>query len=418
MTSTINSSQNTQIKFIESPKFVTGEYISLGIEYNAQTTTNKIKMVSTTTSGDFNIANERMFNPGESVFLKFNKATDYNEDIIGYRLFVKRLDTKPAIAFDANYSTGNFEMLKTYSLEELDIDNNEVNMLYPVNSYTMNKFLIFAIAAVDSKGNLSEYKYSETYLIGCRIQNATIDFDAKVDNTDNKLKFTYIISDLGGSRFVNSQIYTYSQYPNFERTISLNGESYNKKARISLEYCLDGNFNNTSSNNYGITSIDYDSNTDFESIGSNNGQPITIATDVLNENFLNKKLYSRLVLIMSTGLGTNELEDFNGLSVNITYSSVYTYYADAPTVSHRANHVGINTNNFSEDEDEIFIVSDFGMRDKIKFIGTNDAGEAMNIIINVKNGTLIGYDTNNNQTILIDLKNKTIDGAIISGGSW
>jgi hypothetical protein len=161
-------------------------------------------MVSTTTSGDFNIANERMFNPGESVFLKFNKATDYNEDIIGYRLFVKRLDTKPAIAFDANYSTGNFEMLKTYSLEELDIDNNEVNMLYPVNSYTMNKFLIFAIAAVDSKGNLSEYKYSETYLIGCRIQNATIDFDAKVDNTDNKLKFTYIISDLGGSRFVNS----------------------------------------------------------------------------------------------------------------------------------------------------------------------------------------------------------------------
>lgn len=418
MTSTINSSQNTQIKFIESPKFVTGEYISLGIEYNAQTTTNKIKMVSTTTSGDFNIANERMFNPGESVFLKFNKATDYNEDIIGYRLFVKRLDTKPAIAFDANYSTGNFEMLKTYSLEELDIDNNEVNMLYPVNSYTMNKFLIFAIAAVDSKGNLSEYKYSETYLIGCRIQNATIDFDAKVDNTDNKLKFTYIISDLGGSRFVNSQIYTYSQYPNFERTISLNGESYNKKARISLEYCLDGNFNNTSSNNYGITSIDYDSNTDFESIGSNNGQPITIATDVLNENFLNKKLYSRLVLIMSTGLGTNELEDFNGLSVNITYSSIYTYYADAPTVSHRANHVGINTNNFSKDEDEIFIVSDFGMRDKIKFIGTNEAGEAMNIVINVKNGTLIGYDTNNNQTILIDLKNRTIDGAIISGGNW
>ena len=42
----------------------------------------------------------------------------------------------------------------------------------------------------------------------------------------------------------------------------------------------------------------------------------------------------------------------------------------------------------------------------------------MNIIINVKNGTLIGYDTNNNQTILIDLKNKTIDGATISGGSW
>lgn len=418
MTSTVNSSQNTQIKFIESPNFATGEYISLGVEYNAQVATNKIKMASTTTSGDFNIANERMFNPGESVFLKFNKATDYNEDIIGYRLFVKRLDTKPAIAFNANYSTGNFEMLKTYSLEELNIDNNEVNMLYPVNSYTMNKFLIFAIAAVDSKGNLSEYKYSETYLIGCRIQNATIDFDAKVDNTDNKLKFTYIISDLGGSRFVNNQIYTYSQYPNFERTISLNGETYSKKARISLEYCLDGNFNNTSSNNYGITSIDYDGNTDFESIGSNNGQPITIATDVLNENFLNKKLYSRLVLIMSTGLGTNELEDFNGLSVNITYSSVYTYYADAPTVSHRANHIGINTNNFSEDEDEIFIVSDFGMRDKIKFIGTNEAGEAMNIVINVKNGTLIGYDTNNNQTILIDLKNKTIDGATISGGSW
>ena len=417
MTSTINSSNNTQIKFIEAPQFVEGERISLGIRYTNNN--NDVKMASTTTVGDANIANERMFNPGEAVYFKFNKATDYNDDITGYRIFVSRLDNKPSITYDANYPTGNFELLKTYSLEEVTIDNNEVSMFYPLSSYTQNKFLIFAVAAVDSKNNLSAYKYSETYLIGCRIQDATINLiNTDLDDTDNKLKFTYTIPDLGGSRFINSSVYTYTQYPNFERTISINNQTYTKKARISLEYCLDGNFGNTDSSNYGITSIDYDSTTNFENIGTNNGSPITISTDILPSQFLNTKLYARLTFITSTGLGTSTISGFENVATNITYSSVITYYADAPTVSHRAQHVGINTNTFDAAEDEIFVVSDFAMRDKIKFSGTNDQGEAFNIIINVKNGTLIGYDTNGNQTIEINLKNKTIDGAIISGGSW
>ena len=417
MTSTINSSNNTQIKFIEAPQFVEGERISLGIRYTNNN--SDVKMASTTTTGDANIANERMFNPGEAVYFKFNKATDYNDDITGYRIFVSRLDNKPSITYDANYPTGNFELLKTYSLDEVTIDNNEVSMFYPLSSYTQNKFLIFAVAAVDSKNNLSAYKYSETYLIGCRIQNATINLiSTDLDDTDNKLKFTYTIPDLGGSRFVNSSVYTYTQYPNFERTISVNNQTYTKKARISLEYCLDGNFGNTDSSNYGITSIDYGSTTSFESIGTNDGSPITISTDTLPSQFLNTKLYARLTFITSTGLGTSTISGFENVATNITYSSVITYYADAPTVSHRAQHVGINTNTFDAAEDEIFVVSDFAMRDKIKFSGTNDQGEAFNIIINVKNGTLIGYDTNGNQTIEIDLKNKTIDGAIISGGSW
>ena len=417
MTSTINSSSNTQIKFIEAPQFVEGERISLGIRYTNNN--SDVKMASTATTGDANIANERMFNPGEAVYFKFNKATDYNDDITGYRIFVSRLDNKPSITYDANYPTGNFELLKTYSLEEVTIDNNEVSMFYPLTSYTQNKFLIFAVAAVDSKNNLSAYKYSETYLIGCRIQNATINLiSTDLDDTDNKLKFTYTIPDLGGSRFVNSSVYTYTQYPNFERTISVNNQTYTKKARISLEYCLDGNFGNTDSSNYGITSIDYGSTTSFESIGTNDGSPITISTDILPSQFLNTKLYARLTFITSTGLGTSTINGFENVATNITYSSVITYYADAPTVSHRAQHVGINTNTFDAAEDEIFVVSDFAMRDKIKFSGTNDQGEAFNIIINVKNGTLIGYDTNGNQTIEIDLKNKTIDGAIISGGSW
>lgn len=417
MTSTINSSNNTQIKFVEAPQFVEGERISLGIRYTNNN--SDVKMASTTTTGDTNIANERMFNPGEAVYFKFNKATDYNDDITGYRIYVSRLDNKPSITYDANYPTGNFELLKTYSLEEVTIDNNEVSMFYPLTSYTQNKFLIFAVAAIDSKNNLSAYKYSETYLIGCRIQNATINLiNTDLDDTDNKLKFTYTIPDLGGSRFVNSSVYTYTQYPNFERTISINNQTYTKKARISLEYCLDGNFGNTDSSNYGITSIDYGSTTSFESIGTNSGSPITISTDTLPSQFLNTKLYARLTFITSTGLGTSTISGFENVATNITYSLVITYYADAPTVSHRAQHVGINTNTFDAAEDEIFVVSDFAMRDKIKFSGTNDQGEAFNIIINVKNGTLIGYDTNGNQTIQIDLKNKTIDGATISGGSW
>lgn len=417
MTSTINSSNNTQIKFIEAPNFIPEERIRLGIKYSKDNT--DIKIIKTDTQGDFNIANERMFNPGESIYFNFNKATDYNDDIIGYKLFVNRLDTKPSIQYDQNYLVGNFVELKTYNLDEIEIDNNEISIYYPITQYTQNKFLIFAVAAIDSKNNLSNYKYSETYLVGCRVQNATINLiKADLDNNDNKLKFTYIIPDLGGSLFINSQIYTYSQYPNFERNIQVNGNNYIKKARISLEYCLDGNFNNTDSNNYGITSIDYNEDINFELIGSNDGQPITIATEQLTDTFLNKKLYARLKLITSVGFGTSNISGFENLSINITNSSIITYYADAPTVSHRAQHVGINTNNFDPAEDEIFVVSDFGKRDKIKFSGTNDFGEAFNIVINVKNGTLIGYDTSGEQTILIDLKNKIIDGAKISGGSW
>ena len=147
---------------------------------------------------------------------------------------------------------------------------------------------------------------------------------------------------------------------------------FSRKARISLEYCLDGNFGNTDSSNYGITSIDYGSTTSFESIGTNNGSPITISTDILPSQFLNTKLYARLTFITSTGLGTSTINGFENVATNTTYSSVITYYADAPTVSHRAQHVGINTNTFDAAEDEIFVVSDFAMRDKIKFSGTND----------------------------------------------
>lgn len=420
MTSTINSSNNTQIKFIEAPSFNIGEYINLGVQYgeNSSLDKNRVQMASTSTNGDLNIANERMFNPGEAVFLNFNKANDYNEDIIGYRLFVKRLDTKPAIAFDANYSTGNFEILKTYSLEELNIDNNEINMIYPINSYNINKFLIFAVAAIDGKGNLSAYKYSETYLVGCRVQTATINYTSQLDNSTKKLNFSYLISDLGGSKFINDTVYTYEQYPNFERAISLSDQNYIKKARISLEYCLDGNFNNTSSENYGVTTIDYDSNTDFKSIASNNGQYVTISTDTLNEIFLNKKLYSRITLIFSTGLGNSNISGFENLSVIITHSPIRTYYVNMPTISHRANHIGINTNIFSEANDEILVLSDFSERGKIRITGTNESGEEMNIIINMKDGIIIGYDTSGAETITIDLKNKIIDGATISGGSW
>lgn len=419
LSSSTNVTTNTQLKFIEAPYFNAGEYITLGIQYGDNTilNINNINLPNISTTDEESIANERMINPGEAIYFNFNKANDYNNDIVEYQLYVNRLDTKPSVSFDSNYTNGNFEFLNSYSIEELNIENNLISFIYPINIYSINKFLIFSIVAIDSKGNTSERKYSQTYLIGCRVQSASISIrNLEIDNS-NKLQCSYIISDLGGSSFVDKQ-YTYTQYPNFEREISLNSINYSKKARILLEYCIDGNFSNQTTDNYGSNYIEYGINNNFENDIYNNGEISTISSNILNNNFLNKRLYARITLIMSIGPGQSEILNFENVNINISYSAPSTYYFNMPTLSHRSHHIGINTNLFSDEEDEILVISDFQNRNKIKITGITIDGDVINLVLNIKNGTITGYDNNNINTITINFKDKIIDGATISGGNW
>lgn len=404
-------SSTTVIDFIEAPFFENFDTIQMGIQYyfsNLSPNLSSILYPSVDLSQDATtINNSRMFNPGEAIVFKIPKPKDYNEDISFYKIFVAREDTKPlSISKNLDYEQYNYVYLTDFNVSNTNQeDENTLIYQYPISSYLQNKFLIFYITAIDSKGNISNKLFSNTYLVGCRKQNPSLSLNAAEVTQDNKISINYTLSDIGGSQFVKS-IYQYkaslpeNSYPNFERNISIkvNDESisYIPKALIEIQYCLDGNFENKTSENYASQLIQLDQ--DYSSLGGS-----LLSGDIFD--FGNKKLYIRIKLILTTGFGENNEnlgEDFKYYNIVSTTTGIVTYYYDMPTVSHRAHHVGINTNVFNkEEEDEILVISDFLDRKKIVLIGTDTStGEAKEYRIE------------------INLKQGSINGAKIDGGSW
>ena len=173
---------------------------------------------------------------------------------------------------------------------------------------------------------------------------------------------------------------------------------YTPKAFIHIQYCLDGNFDNQISTNYAYQIIPL--NTDYLSLGG------TVQSEDIGA-FGGKRLYIRIRIVLLTGFGqSNEnyenIGDYTKYNIVSTTTEIITYYADMPTVSHRAHHVGINTNNFDDlNENEILVISDFMKREKIVLVGTD-----------ISTGKPQEY------RITIYLKQGKIDGAYISGGNW
>lgn len=226
---------------------------------------------------------------------------------------------------------------------------------------------------------------------------------------DNKIEVDYTVRDLGGSLFKN-ELYKYksnleeNSYPNFERDISIrktnNGEiiTYEPRAFLHIQYCLDGNFENTSISNYNSQVIPLD--VEYTSLGGK-----ILSNDI--GTFAGKKLYIRLKLVLLTGFGKSDenypgIGDYRGYNIASSDGEDSVIFSSAPTVSHRSHHIGINTNSFDDDnQDEVLVISDFTDRRFIVLTGTDtSSGEAKKY------------------QIRIDLKQGKIDGAYISGGSW
>lgn len=406
----------TSIAFIQPPVFTSSENIEMGIQYylpnlNSSDYNLSIKYPSTeSTLLPKERNNDRMFNPGEAVVFRFSFPYDYNNDVTSYQIYVSRMDDRPeSVSKNEAYEGYSYVFLTEFLPNAAKTEGSKLVYQYPIVSYLQNKFLTFYIVAKDSKGNLSNKIYSNTYLVGCRQQNPTITLKSAAGDNTNKITINYEVNDLGGSQFANST-YKYkadsddNSYPNFEREISIKLSSsdaeeiaYLPKSFIHIQYCLDGNFSNTSSENYSYQIISLPG--EYSNLGG------TILSDDIG-TFGGKKLYIRLRFVLLTGFGTSNenyegIGDFTKNNVVSSITEIITYYPDMPTVSHRSHHVGINTNVFSEEDDEVLVISDFMDRSKVIFIGTDTStGEAKEF------------------KIVINLKNGTIDGAKISGGSW
>lgn len=410
----------TNINFIEAPTFPTSQTITMGIQYylpnkDTDSFASSIKYPGTkSTITAKQINNDRMYNPGEGVVFKFNKPHDYNEDVVAYRIYVATTDIRPlSISKDNSYEEYEYSILEDRILpSNMKKGETENELIYqrPIDSRTINKFVIFYIVAIDSHNNISNKIYSNTYLVGCRKQTPTVTLDSATVNDQNKISISYTIQDLGGSQFENS-LYKYkadtddNSYPNFERDISIKLNSsdsaktiYTPKAFIHIQYCLDGNFDNQISTNYAYQIIPL--NTDYSSLGG------TVQSEDIGA-FGGKRLYIRIRIVLLTGFGqSNEnyknIGDYTKYNIVSTTTGIITYYADMPTVSHRAHHVGINTNDFDNlNENEVLVISDFMKREKIVLVGTD-----------ISTGKPQEY------RITIYLKQGKIDGAYISGGNW
>ena len=104
------------------------------------------------------------------------------------------------------------------------------------------------------------------------------------------------------------------------------------------------------------------------------------------------KIFARFTAEVTYGLNS---KNSNGLATIFSIPVILTYFDTVPTVSHRVNHLGVNTKVF--EEDEVLVIENFSQRKKIVLKGTQE--------------TL-------SKTIVIDLVNGTIMGAIIDGGGW
>lgn len=377
------------VNFIESPVFAAGN-IGLAVQYCPD---GPIKTVTISSTN-----NDRMVQAGEVVQFSFTLPTDWNQDIVGYDLLIRRLDIKPS-RLGTSYDTYTYEPLQYFNTnEKIQVGTTDVYYFQrTVSPRPINKFSVFALRAVDSKGNYSNLLYSQTYIVECRSIAPTFSVkNLNVTSDTNLLSFSLDIQDLGGSKFEGSgaNVYGYfgmpnsgadpedidNNYPNFERTIT----GYTSKADIAIEICKDGNFNNIDPTNYLKTTLTH-SGTYSTLYGASKSYSLS------GTIFEGQKIYAKVSLILNIGLSTPST-----MKTATTIATTVTFYVAAPTVSHRFNHVGINTNSFLDED--IFIVADHTTRRFIRFIGS---------------------DTEANQfEIRIDLKTGTIDGAKINGGVW
>lgn len=371
--------KNITIDYVESPYF--SKTNGIKIKHDFYTGTTNIT-TSTGTEVTSTLAQDhatRLFNPGEGIILMLPKASDYNDDISKYQIYISRndLSTDPVKA-PANNGSITYEEAPWLTLTPSQLtvsDDDYYYYRYKASQYNQNQYYYFKLIVEDSKGNVTEARYSNTYIIGCRVTKPSFTTGAvKSERSEDKstitLKYNLAITDLGGSAPASgwNKGY-YASYPNID------------KVTLKVEICDDASFTGTN-----IKSSTYSSTANL--------QDFTHSSMSFSGISSWSKVYMRFTII------TNYSEVSSGTPASmISDPFIDSYVGNIPTVSHRSHWVGINTN--SPKSGEVFVVESY-------------SGNSQVVLRYAPTG----------ETIIIDLANKTInglnalDGVTINGGTW
>lgn len=369
---------NLLINTVTAPTFVQQTF-SLYHDYDISSSISKEVQV-------MNDLNTQIFNQGEEIIFKIPAPKDPNNDVTGFKIYLYR-DKLPAnknsIPSYNSVSFGNTPWL-TISTEDCTLENEIYSYRYAASAYQENEFFYFKIVAIDSRGlesksydsnNSQAYSgygaiYSNTYIISGRVVSSVIQIKpitTEINGTKVKTNFDLIINDLGGSATTNNGAITwdenyYNSYPNLDRVVS--GIAWQKNLLIEISPTSDF------SQNVYSKEISY-----TERVVEFEGYP---------ENSI--RVYVRISLKIAYTLENGQQKFISSAPV------IYSHFDDAPTVSHRAHRVGINTK--AIDEGGVLVIQSYGEYNKI----------------------IIRYDESHQ--IAIDIPTQTIVGLTIDGGSW
>ena len=375
-----------KVNFTEPPVFNNSNFNIKHDYYTARTSITSSTGTQITSSSSLDI---RMINSREGIIFVLPKATDPNNDISGYRIFLSRNDfINESGVLKYNEVTFGQTPWLTIPYETLTkgvSDTNYFYYLFKASQYTKNEYFYFKLQAYDSTGNTSSEIICQNYIIGCRTASPVFSAgNIRVDRNGQKVILTYNfkITDLGGSAKSSGWDRNYyNNYPNFERNIT----GYNPKASLVIEIAPDQNFS---------TNVITSDPIIFEPT-DNLGLADFTDTQCKFSGFAEShaKIFMRFTLTVSYGL-----QDSSTLATVVSVPQVYTYFGAVPTVAHRAHKVGINTN--SLDQDDVLVVENYQGTKYVRFKGT-DASNASKT-----------YE------ITFDLLTGSITGAVIDCGSW
>lgn len=390
MTTTLT--KTIKVNFTEPPSFLSSTFKIKHDYYTNRssiTTSTGIEVPAVTATDWISKRDIVMVNSGEGIIFVLPKATDPNDDISEYRIFLARNDFIDASSVldkdEVTFGQTPWLTIPYTTLTKGISDTDYYYYLFKASQYTKNEYFYFKLQARDTAGNVSSEIICPNYIVGCRTVFPTFSTgNVRVDRVDTNVTLTYNfqITDLGGSAKSSGWDKTYYNYcPNFERNI----EGYTPKVTLQVEIAPDQSFTTDVISASPITFIP----------GSGKGLIDFTHTETKLSGFATShaKIFMRFTLIVSYGL-----QDSSTLATVVSVPQIYTYFGAVPTVAHRAHKVGINTNALGEQD--VLVVENYQGTRYIRFKGTD------------------AHDASQTYEITFDLLNGTITGAVIDCGEW
>lgn len=389
---TTTLTKTIKVNFTEPPSFLSSTFKIKHDYYTNRssiTTSTGIEVPAVTATNWTAERDKVMVNSGEGIIFVLPKATDPNDDISEYRIFLARNDFIDASSVldkdEVTFGQTPWLTIPYTTLTKGISDTDYYYYLFKASQYTKNEYFYFKLQARDTAGNVSSEIICPNYIVGCRTVSPTFSTgNVRVDRVDTNVTLTYNfqITDLGGSAKSSGWDKTYYNYcPNFERNI----EGYTPKVTLQVEIAPDQSF---------TTDVISASPVTFTP-GDGKGLIDFTNTETKLSGFATShaKIFMRFTLVVSYGL-----QDSSTLVTVTSVPQIYTYFGAVPTVAHRAHKVGINTNALGEQD--VLVVENYQGTRYIRFKGTD------------------AHDASQTYEITFDLLNGTITGAVIDCGEW